>query len=186
MAQNGKVLALDGVENFLATPAEEFEIDGQVRDPLSRSAEGRAGTSHGPALLRTSSCRKRTGYCDSAPDLLGDRVLAQVFERQIDSAFGVVDGYVLPEVRQLQCGAGVIGKLLALGIAITAKVEHKMSDRIRGVTAVGQDVVESFEAGDSLILAEGDEEVREFMFRNLELFDGFSQGDETGCRGVPL
>ena len=117
---------------------------------------------------------------------LGDRVLAQVFQRQIDSAFGVVDGYVLPEVRQLQCGAGVIGKLLALGIVIAAKVEHEMADGIRGVAAVGEDVVEGFETGDGLVLAEGDEEIGKFVLRDVELFDGLGQGDENGMARVAV
>jgi len=57
----------------------------------------------------------------------GHSELTQVFERQIDSAFGVVDGNVLPEVRELQGGAGVIGKLLALGVVITTEVENEMA-----------------------------------------------------------
>ena len=103
---------------------------------------------------------------------------AKVFEREIDAALGVVDADVLPEVGELQGRAGEVGKLLALGVAISAEVEHEMADGIGGVAAVGQHVIEGFEAGDGLILAEGDEQVREFVFGNVELADGFSQGDE--------
>ena len=69
---------------------------------------------------------------------------AQVFERQIDAALGVVGGDVLPEVGELQGGAGEVGELLALGVAISAEVENEMADGIRRVFAVGQQVVEGF------------------------------------------
>ena len=180
------MLALDGVENFLATAAKKFEIDGQgcihFFDQRKASPEPVAG----PVYFELHHVAKGRGIEILRQIFLGDRVLAQVFVRQIDSAFGVVDGYILPEVRQLECGASVIGKLLALGILITAKVEHKMADRVRGVTAVGQDVVESFEPGDTLILAEGDEEVGEFMLRDRKLFDGLSQGDESGMSRIAV
>ena len=64
------------------------------------------------------------------------------------------------------------------GIAIAAKVENEVTDRIRGVVAVGQEVVESFEARDSLILAEGAEQVREFVFWNVEFAHGFGEGNK--------
>ncbi len=53
-----------------------------------------------------------------------------------------------------------------------------MTDWVRGVFAVGQQVVERFEARDGLILAEGDEQVGELVLGNVELADGFGQGDE--------
>ena len=80
----------------------------------------------------------------------------------------------------MQGGAGEVGKLLALGVAVSAEVEHEMADGIRGVAAIGQDVVESFEAGDGLILAEGDEQVGEFVLGNVEKADGFRERDEDG------
>ena len=89
----------------------------------------------------------------------GDRIAAQVLERQIDSAFAVVDCDVLPEIRQLQSGAGVIGKLLALGIVISAEVEDEMAYGIRRIAAVGEYMVEGFEAGDGLVQAEGGEKI---------------------------
>ena len=63
--------------------------------------------------------------------LFGYGEAPQVFEWQIDSRFCVIDGYVLPEVCQLQSGAGVVGKLLALAVAIAAKIENQMAYRIR-------------------------------------------------------
>ena len=52
------------------------------------------------------------------------------------AALPVVDGHVLPEVCQLQRGASVVGKLLALSVAIAAEVQHEMSHRVRGIHAV--------------------------------------------------
>ena len=116
----------------------------------------------------------------------GDGIAPQIFERQIDSAFGVIDAYVLPEVCQLQCGASVVGKLLALGIVIAAEVEDEMSDGIRRIAAVGENVVESFEAGDGLVLAEGDEEIGKFVLRDVELVDSLGQGDENRMARIAL
>ena len=115
-----------------------------------------------------------------AISLLGDVEAAQVFERKIDASFFVVDADILPEVGELQGGAGEVGKVLAFEIAISAKVEHEMADGIGGVAAVGQQIVESFEASDGLILAEGAEQVGKFVFGNIELANGFGESDEDG------
>ena len=58
-----------------------------------------------------------------------------------------------------------------------------MSDGIGGVLAVGQDVIESLEAGDGLILTKGDEQVGEFVFGDVEFADGIFQRDEYGMFG---
>jgi len=50
-----------------------------------------------------------------------------------------------------------------------------MANRIRRIVAVGQHIVEGFKAGDGLVLAEGDEEIGEFVFRDFELLYCFFQ-----------
>src|SRR5579863_8672715 len=50
-----------------------------------------------------------------------------------------------------------------------------MADGIRGVTAISQDVVEGFEPGDGLVLAEGAKQVRKFILRDSKFADGFRQ-----------
>ncbi len=100
---------------------------------------------------------------------LADRVTPQIFERQIDSAFGIVHADILPEVGELQRGAGVVGKLLALRVVIAAEIEDEMPDRIRRVAAVGEHIVEGFETGDGLVLAEGDQEIGKLVLGNFKL-----------------
>ena len=63
--------------------------------------------------------------------VFGDVEAAQILEREIDAVFRVVDGDVLPEIGELKRGAGEIGKALALGVAVSAEVEHEVSDWIR-------------------------------------------------------
>ena len=103
------MLALDGIENFLAATAEEFEIDCEffiyfayerktAIEPFSRALDFKLHHLAGGAGIEVLS-QVRFGDCE----------LAKIFERKIDSAFGVVAGYVLPEVGELQSGAGVIG-----------------------------------------------------------------------------
>jgi hypothetical protein len=55
----------------------------------------------------------------------------------------------------LQGGAGVIGKLLALAVAVSAQVKHQMADRIGGISAVSEQIIKAFVARDSLVLAKG-------------------------------
>ena len=180
IAENGEVLLLDRVENFLAAAAEEIEIDGQFAIDFGNQRKALAEPVAG-ALNFKLHHRAESGSVLAVRDLVfADIEAAKVFERKIDAALGVVGGYVLPEVGELQRRAGEVGKLLALGIAISAEVEDEMADGIRGILAIGQQVVESFEARDGLILAEGDEQVREFVFGNVELADGFGEGDEYG------
>ena len=115
----------------------------------------------------------------------GHSELTQVFERQIDSTFGVVDGNVLPEVRELQGGAGAIGKLLALGVVITTEVENEMAYGIGGIVAVGEHIVEGVETGDGLVPAKGEEEVGEFVLRDVERATVSASATKTGWRGAP-
>ena len=70
--------------------------------------------------------------------VFGHSEAPQIFERQIDSAFRIVNGYVLPEVRQLQGRAGAVRQFLPLGIAIAAQIEHEMAHGIRRVSAVAE------------------------------------------------
>ena len=117
--------------------------------------------------------------------IFADLKTAQVFERKIDASLGIVGGDVLPEICELQGGAGEIGKALAVGVAVSAKIKDEVTDGIRGIVAVGEDVVECFEASDGLVLTESDQQVGEFVLWNLELADGFGEGNEYGMFGLP-
>ena len=117
---------------------------------------------------------------------LAHGVTPQVFERQINSALGVVHADVLPEVGQLQRGAGVVGKLLALGIVIAAQVEDEMPYGIRRVAAVGEHIVEGFETSDGLVLTEGNQQIGKLVFGNVKLLDGFGQGHKNRMARIAL
>ena len=67
---------------------------------------------------------------------LGDGIMPQIFQWNIDSSLGVIHGDVLPEVGQLQCRAGVVGELLSFGVAITAQVEDEMAYGICRIAAI--------------------------------------------------
>src|SRR5580698_2909913 len=54
-----------------------------------------------------------------------------------------------------------------------------MADWIRRVAAVGEHVVECFEASDGLVLAEGAEQVGKFVLWDFELAHGFCERDEN-------
>src|SRR5262249_55830159 len=78
---------------------------------------------------------------------------AHVIQWKINSSLAVVDRNVLPEVRQLQGGAGEIGEFLPLCIAISAGIEHQPADGIGGILAIAKQVFEALVARCCLVLA---------------------------------
>src|SRR5208282_2814310 len=113
-AQHSAALAFVGVQNFLPSAAEEFDVGSQfaldlrdqrhaLRKPLPRAFDFK------PHHLAERGSVFAVTYCRFT-----HAKTAQVFEGKINSSFSKVRAHVLPEVRELQRGAGVIGKLLAL------------------------------------------------------------------------
>ncbi len=177
-------MAFDGVQNFLPAAAEEFDVGGQcaidfpdqrlaLRKPFPRAFDFKLHH-----LAERGSVFAVADYCFAHAEA------AQVFEGKINSSFGKIRAHVLPEVRELQRGAGVIGKLLALGIAVSADIKHKVAHRIRRIPAIAQQIVERFVAADTLILPESGQQIREFMFRNFKLAHGFGERDKYGMPGA--
>ena len=80
------------------------------------------------------------GVADGANFVFGYTEAAKVFEWKIDTAFAVVSADVLPEVRELQSRAGVVGKLLTFWVAVSAQIQDQVSDWIRRVSAIGEQV----------------------------------------------
>ena len=171
--KDGIILADNRTQDFLTAPAEEIEINRQFAIHLCDERQALPEPILGALDFESHQCAKGRRVAAASDVVFVDRESAKVFEREIDSSLGVVGSYVLPEVGELQGGAGEIGKALALGVAVAAEVENEMADRIRGVAAVGEYVVESFEAGNCLVLAKGDQQVGEFVLRNVEFADGF-------------
>src|SRR5260370_20887491 len=129
---------MDRDENFLSAVAEEFDVGGQCavdfRDQWHALYEPFSRTFHFK-LDHLADCGRIVAV---AYHFFAHAEAAQIFERKINSSFGKVRAYVLPEVRELQCGAGVVGKQLALGIAVSAEVQYQMADRIRRISAVAE------------------------------------------------
>ena len=59
-----------------------------------------------------------------------------------------------------------------------------MSHGIRRIAAVGEHVVEGFETGNGLVLAEGDQQIGKFVFRNVELLYCFRQRHKNRVAGI--
>ena len=110
----------------------------------------------------------------------GDFVRGGDVERDVDAAFFEIARDVLPEIGELERGAGRVGEMLAFGVAIAAEIENEAADGIRGVDAVVDDGVPIFVAFYELILAKGFEQVGEGLLRNVLREHGFAKGDEDG------
>ena len=105
-------------------------------------------------------------------------------ERDVNASLFEVARDVLPEIRELQRGAGCVGELLALRVAVAAEVEGKVADRIRGVNAIVEDGVPIGIALDGLILAKSFEEIGERLFRDVFGDDRFAEGDKNCVGGM--
>src|SRR5258708_2162481 len=180
LPQDIESLVLDGVQNFLSAAAEEFKVDRQLAihflDQRQSAIEPFART-----LDLEPHELKELRRCATLCDIVSRHTeTAQIFQRQIDASFAEVHGNILPEIGELQCGAGVIRELLALGVTVSAEVEHKMSNRIRGITAVSQNVVKCFKARDCLVLAEGDQQIGKLMLWNIALANRRRERNEDG------
>src|SRR5579859_3685520 len=165
-------------QNFLAAAGEQFQIDSEFAVHLAHERKSLLEPVVGALDLELHQLAKGGRVPPAGKIGFGHGKAAQVFERKIDAALCVIHANVLPKVGELQGGASVIGKLLALSIAVSAQVKDQMADGIGRVVAVSEDIAEGFKAGDGLILAEGRQQVGTFVFRNLKLADGFGQGHE--------
>src|SRR6266496_4686670 len=172
-AEHGVILTFDGVEDFLAASAEELDINGNFAadfaDQRQSSVEPFSGALDFEAHHLTELWRVAFG----GEVTLRDLKAGQVFEWKVDSSLLVIDADILPEIRQLQGGAGEVGELLAFGVAVPAEIKHEMSDWIGGIVAVTEQVVEGLITGSGLVLAECGQQIGERLFGNLELAHGF-------------
>ena len=106
----------------------------------------------------------------------------QILQRKINPSLVIVHAHVLPEIRQLQRGASVVGKPLPLGIAIAAQVQHQMPHRIRRIAAVAQQIVERLVAADTLILPERGQQIGELCLGISNSRTVSASATNTGCR----
>src|ERR1700730_9772728 len=186
LSQDSKILPLDRVQNFLAAAAKEFEVDGEfpvdffyerqtAMEPLTRALN-----------LRLHHLAEDLRVAVVSDVFFAHTESAKALDRQVNAAFGVVDAHVLPEICQLQRGAGEIGKLLAFGVTVAAEVEHKMAYWVGRITAVSEQIIKASVARDGLVLTEGTQQVREFVLGNFERFNCFRQRDKDRMLGIPV
>ena len=117
------------------------------------------------------------------PDSLRDRRFIYAggrhcVTRNVDAPPREVLTNVLPEVRQLQCAARLIGKRESFRIAIAACIQHQSPDRVGGITAIRQNTLHRCIPRDRLILPEGGQQIIEWLFRNITHADRLSQRNE--------
>ena len=126
--------------------------------------------------------RAELGRGDAAGDgLVAHAEAAHVVLRHIDAVLGEIDAHILPEVGELQRGAGGVGEaeiFFSRSGHFAAGVEHQAADGIGRVAAVAEHVVHGGVARDGLVLAKGDEQIGERLFGNGAGADGFGQRDK--------
>src|SRR5690348_16047959 len=115
-----ETLALDGVKDFEAAAGEKFDINSEVAADLLRERQAAPEPLTRALDFEAHEFQKFVRGAPAGDDRLFYGKAAKVFERKIDAALAVINGDVLPEIRELERGTGEVGELLAVGIAISA------------------------------------------------------------------
>ena len=107
--------------------------------------------------------------------------------RQIDAvALQDIAPDILPEIRQLQRAARLIGKQLPTFIAISAEIEHQSPDWIGAAAAIIEDFAECRIAENTLILLECVDEIEKRLGRKIAAADRAGEGDENRRAGAAV
>ncbi len=99
-------------------------------------------------------------------------------ERNVNAADVQVARNILPEVRELQCGASGIGQTLTLLVAVAAEIQDQASHGICRIYAITEDGLPVRITLDGLILTESFQEVRERLPGNIFCDYRLAQRDE--------
>ena len=164
------------------------------RSISTASAPGIRGTRARPCSNR------RAGSLDLEPHQLGEgrreperpqiglgiAESLSILARQVDPADGQVAGHVLPEVGQLQRGAGGVGQAGVLVGVRTGHMEHQMAHRVGRSRAIVHELSIGLVFGDRLILHERVDQGLERVDRNLVASRrSRASATMTGCRAWP-
>jgi hypothetical protein len=112
-----------------------------------------------------------------------DTVDGGYVKRYVDSALTEVTADILPEIGQLESGAGGVRGVLAPGITAATEKKNEAAYGIRGIAAIGEDGFPGAIARGALVLAERGEEIAEGIDGDIEFADGGGKRDEHGMRG---
>jgi hypothetical protein len=154
MVEHSEILFLDGVQDFQAAAAEQIEVDGEFTVNLADERQSLPEPVAGALDFEFHHLAESRGVLIADDVVFGHAEAAQVFQRQIDAALGVVDTDILPEIRELQRGASEVRELLPFCVTVSAEIENQMADGVRRIVAIVENVVESFEPSDGLVLPE--------------------------------
>jgi len=111
----------------------------------------------------------------------GDTEAGHVVGGEVDAvAFEDVAADILPEVDELESGAGVVAEALSGFVTVAAHVEDDAADGVSAFGAVVEELGEVLVAGEGLVLFEGAEEVVEGLEGDIVAGDGVGEGGEDG------
>src|ERR1019366_4910104 len=90
-----------------------------------------------------------------------------------------IDADVLPEIRQLQSGANVIGEEMQLLLPLAVQQQDEPADRVRAAAAIIEHFGKIRVAAFDHVLLESREQVGEEAERQIEFADRLMQRDEN-------
>jgi hypothetical protein len=179
--QHVVVIRFDAVEDREAAVREEPHLAAEPavhhvgEEEPAREQLARAGDLERQALSQRCGGPPAPERFEAPPETI------EVFERDVDAvALGEVGAHVLPEVRQLEGGAHVIGARRALVVTMAEETEHDAADRVGGAPAVLEDVGEGGEpaARAGGVAPERRQEVAERLERQVVAGDRVAEGQE--------
>src|ERR1700730_40627 len=177
---------LDGVEDGKSAAAEHLEIDAKagVHHFRERHSFGEQQARAGNQIVHEIYVAVIEAAVDDVS--FGEAIDGSGVQRDVDAALFEVARYVLPEIGELQSGAGRVGEELSLFIAIAAEIEDEASNRIGGVGAVIKDSGPGGVTLYGLILTKGLEEIGKRLLGDFLRGDSFLQRDENRMRRAPF
>ena len=114
-----------------------------------------------------------------------EAVLAQRIERNVNAALLEISRDVLPEIGELQSGAGGVREALALRVAITAQIEHQAADGVRRIAAIAKHAVPIGIAVHHLVLAKRGQQIGKRLHGNIEGTNRARERNEDRVRRTP-
>ena len=152
--QDVKAPRLDPVEDRQTAAREQVDVDGQGARHPRHQGPALAEQVSGPLDLELHQGGERRGEASGVEVVVGVAEPLAVLAGQVDPADRQVAGHVLPEVGQLQPGAGGVGEPGVLGVEGAGQVEDQVAHRVRRPRAVIEQLREGRILGDLLVLLE--------------------------------
>src|SRR5256884_9240066 len=159
--------SFDGIEHGQSASAEHLHIHASapIHHFCQRPAFGEEGAGSDNEIFHQPNVTFIKAPFNNV--VLGKPVHRSTIERNVYAANVQVARNILPEVRELQRGAGSIGQTLTLLVAVAAEIQDQAPHRICRIQAIAEDSIPIRVALNSLVPAESFQEISKRLSGNI-------------------